>query len=146
MFFIDSASYFLSLYNTSTTGEKLKIPWLEEELRKADEAEKADAVAVASTTVYLGNMFCIRKATPEPFQASVTTFNSGSDSWYDLDNEFGEDHQWTRDGWEAAIIRNEDDTMRKGFYINSSGKTVYITVYSIDYITVEYALRPEDDA
>ncbi|KAL5536943.1 hypothetical protein ACEPAF_766 [Sanghuangporus sanghuang] len=65
------------------------------------------------------------------------------DNWFDPTDSFDGRGTRSRKGWELIAIRNQDDTDRRGFYVNAKGHTVYVTVTSLDKIEVDSVKRDE---
>ncbi|KAF4566027.1 hypothetical protein EYR36_011441 [Pleurotus pulmonarius] len=87
---------------------------------------------------YIGDCVFIKKVSPSKVQAFVSSDSGGRDSWYTLTDSF-ESGKWVRFGWDVIVLRDEEDTWRRGVYMHIKGVTVYITVRSFDDIRVEYA-------
>ncbi|KAL5513549.1 hypothetical protein ACEPAH_3948 [Sanghuangporus vaninii] len=92
---------------------------------------------------YLGEYICIRAQSAHQYQAFVSNYSGGDDSWFSINDSFADDGRWTRKGWEVVAIRNKEDTDRCGYYVNAKNHTVYITVKSLKDVEVKSVKRPE---
>ena len=78
---------------------------------------------------------------PTAYQAMVTSYSGGSDTWYNLPDNFADPTTslWTRDGWEIAAIRATDDPNTNHVGVAVLGNTdnaVYVTVRDLNIIDV----------
>ncbi|KAL5492794.1 hypothetical protein ACEPAI_4242 [Sanghuangporus weigelae] len=91
----------------------------------------------------MGEYICIRTQSAHQYQAFVSKYSGGDDSWFSINDSFADDGRWARKGWEVVAIRNKEDTDRRGYYVNAKNHTVYITVKSLKDVEVKSVKRPE---
>ncbi|KAJ3490805.1 hypothetical protein NLI96_g1168 [Meripilus lineatus] len=84
---------------------------------------------------YVEDGFRIRNTSDHAIKCFVSSYNGGSDEWYDLSSSYKGD-SWKRNGWEVVAFKNENDTRRVGFYLNTRDKTTYIVFRSFDNVEI----------
>jgi hypothetical protein len=91
--------------------------------------------------------FTVTNHTERPIYASVTTNSGGSSNWFLI--RPGAQESWKRVGWETVAIKNENDSDRKGIYINNQGARATIGFrgltqdFEISYTSNDNFIRDE---
>jgi hypothetical protein len=91
--------------------------------------------------------FTVINHTDRPIYASVTTNSGGSSNWFFI--KPGGQEPWKRTGWETVAIKNENDSDRKGIYINNQGSRTTIGFrglnqdFDISHASLDNSIREE---
>jgi hypothetical protein len=61
---------------------------------------------------------------------AISTTSGGNNAWFKLMP--GESERWRRSGWETVMFRNQEDTERKGIYVNTGDTRVSLDFLGFD--------------